>query len=120
MTIPPIRWNDDGSNTFALIGTEEDIQAAVAGVPTAVQVDIEEVGGTAVRPEQVRGQLSNQQRKAVKTAVTVGYYDTPRGTTIERIADEMGCAHSTASEHLQRAESKVMASLFDSSHENLR
>ena len=113
MTVPPVEWNADGSSTFTLVGTEEDIQAAVDGVPEDVPVDVERVGGTSVRPEDVRGALSDRQRETVETAAAVGYYDTPRDATTEDVASEMGCAPSTAAEHLQRAESKVMTALFD-------
>lgn len=113
MTIPPVEWNDDGSSTFTLIGTEEDIQAAVEGVPRDIPVDVERVGGTSVRPESILGELSDRQSETVETAVDSGYYDTPRDATITEIAEEMQCARSTAAEHLQRAESKVMTSLFD-------
>jgi len=112
LTVPPVQWNDDGSSTFALIGTEGDIQAAVDGVPEGIPVDVERVGGTDVRPESVRGDLSDRQRETVETALEVGYYDTPRNATIEDVAAETACARSTAAEHLQRAETKVMASLF--------
>lgn len=112
MTIPPVEWNDDGSSTFTLVGTEEDVQAAIEEVPESIPVDVERVGGRSVHPESVRGELSDRQRETVEAAVTVGYYDTPRDATTERVADELGCARSTAAEHLQRAEAKVMTSLF--------
>lgn len=113
MTIPPVEWNADGSSTFTLVGTEEDIQDAVNGVPDAVTVDIEQVGGSAVHRETVRGALSDRQRETVTAAVAVGYYDIPRKATLADIANEMQCARSTAAEHLQRAEAKIMVSLFD-------
>jgi hypothetical protein len=112
MTIPPVEWNDDGSSTFTLVGTEADIQAAVEEVPETVPVHVERVGGRSVRPESVVGELSDRQREAVETAVSVGYYDTPRGATTETVAEELGCARSTAAEHLQRAEAKTMRALF--------
>ncbi len=113
MTIPPVEWNADGSSTFTFVGTEEDVQAAVDGVPKNVPVDIERVGGASVRPDGVRGELSDRQRETAETAAAVGYYDTPRDATIEDVASDMECAPSTAAEHLQRAESKVMTALFD-------
>jgi hypothetical protein len=113
LTVPPVEWNDDGSSTFVLVGTDADIQSAVDGVPEDVPVVVERVGGTSVRPESVRGTLSDRQYETVETAVAAGYYDTPRDATIADIAAEVDCARSTAAEHLQRAESKVMAALFD-------
>lgn len=77
MTVPPVEWNDDGSSTFTLVGTEADVQAAVEEVPEGIPVDVERVGGRSVRPESVRDELSDRQRETVETAVSAGYYDTP-------------------------------------------
>lgn len=114
MTVPPIECNEDGSNTYTIIGTEADIQTAVDGVPDGVDVTVETVGGKRVAADSVVGQLSARQREAVETALALGYYDVPRDGTTEDVADELGCATATAAEHLQKAESTVMASLFDS------
>ena len=114
MTIPPIECNDDGTNTFAIVGTEADIQAAVDGVPDGVGVTVERVGGKCVAADSVVGRLSARQREAVEIALELGYYDVPREATTEDVGDELGCATSTAAEHLQKAEIRVMSSLLDS------
>ncbi|SEQ38084.1 helix-turn-helix domain-containing protein [Natrinema salaciae] len=113
MTVPPIECNEDGSTTYTIVGTEADIQAAVDGVPDAVGVTVEAVGGKRVAPDSVVGRLSPRQRDAVETALELGYYDVPRDATSEDVADELDCATATAAEHLQKAESAVMASLFE-------
>ncbi|GAB3676029.1 helix-turn-helix domain-containing protein [Halopiger thermotolerans] len=113
MTVPPIECNRDGSNTFTIIGSEGDIQAAVEDVPSGVGVTVDAVGGTAVAPERVTDRLAPRQRAAVEAALECGYYDVPRRATIEDIADELGCATATAGEHLQKAEAAVMGALFD-------
>ncbi|WP_440007210.1 helix-turn-helix domain-containing protein [Halomicrococcus sp. SG-WS-1] len=113
MTVPPIECHEDGSSTFTMIGTEADIQAAVDGVPEGVGVDVEAVGGETVAPGGVVGRLSVRQREAIETALAVGYYDVPRDATSDDVAREMDCATATASEHLQKAESKLVAALFD-------
>lgn len=113
LTVPPVAWNSDGSSTFVLVGTEADIQAAIEGVPPAVSVDVDRVGGEAVRPERVRGRLSDRQRTAVSAAVSLGYYETPRRATLEDVAAAIDSAPSTAGEHLQRAEAKLLTALFD-------
>lgn len=114
LTVPPIECNEDGTNTFAIVGTETDIQAAVDGVPDAVEVTVERVGGERVAADSIVGRLTDRQRDAVEAALELGYYDVPRGATNEAVADELGCATATAAEHLQKAESAVMASLFES------
>ena len=113
MTIPPAKWNADGSHTLTLVGTEADIQAAVSEAPDGVTIDIESVGGRKVAPTSVVNELSSRQREAVSTAVELGYYDIPREAIIEEIARELGCTTSTTAEHLQKAESTVMNSLLE-------
>ncbi len=113
MTVPPIECNDDGTNTFTVVGTETDIQTAVDGVPEGVGTTLEQVGGKRVAADSVVGRLSPRQREAVETALELGYYDVPRTATSEDIARELGCATATAAEHLQKAESTVMASLLE-------
>jgi hypothetical protein len=112
MTIPPARWNADGSYTFAIVGREKDIQRAIDGVPDGVRVDIDSVGGTKVTPDSVIGRLSSRQREAVEVAIRLGYYDPQRKATSEDIAHELDCSTSTAAEHLRKAESKIFTGLF--------
>ena len=56
--------------------------------------------------------LTAEQYELLETAIERGYYDTPRDATAETVAGELGCARSTAAEHLQRAEANVIRSLF--------
>jgi predicted DNA binding protein len=42
-------------------------------------------------------------------AVELGYYGSPRAGTVEDVADELGCARSTAAEHLRKAEATVLS-----------
>lgn len=112
MTIPPATWNPDGSYTFTVVGRDADIQSAVDNVPDGVRVDVESVGGQRVAPDNVTGTLSERQREAVETAVSVGYYEIPRSATTADVAAELGCSTSTAAEHLRKAESKLIGGLF--------
>ncbi|QLG50844.1 helix-turn-helix domain-containing protein [Natrinema halophilum] len=112
MTVPPIECNDDGTNTFTIVGTETDIQSAVDGVPDGVGVTVEQVGGKRVAADSVVGRLSDRQREAVATALELGYYDVPKTATSADVARELGCATATAAEHLQKAESTVFESLI--------
>ncbi|WP_255152618.1 helix-turn-helix domain-containing protein [Halorarius halobius] len=49
-----------------------------------------------------------RQREALQVAVALGYYDTPREATHADIAEELGCAPNTASDHLQNGEAKLV------------
>ncbi len=112
LTVPPIECHDDGSSTFTLVGTDAAIQAAVEGVPEGVTVTIDAVGTGRVAANDPSRSLSPRQRETVQAALRVGYYDVPREATTADVADEIGCATATASEHLRRAERRVLSSLF--------
>lgn len=52
--------------------------------------------------------LTSRQREILRTAISSGYYQRNRSTSIEDIAESVGIASSTAWEHLTVAEGKVM------------
>ena len=49
-----------------------------------------------------------RQREILNVAFERGYYDIPRETTLEEIADEIGITKTTASNHLRKAERRVI------------
>ena len=52
--------------------------------------------------------LTERQRRIVRTALSKGYYDTPRECSLTDLADSLDIAKSTASETLHRAEEKII------------
>jgi predicted DNA binding protein len=54
--------------------------------------------------------LSDRQHEAVETALSMGYFDWPRETDIEAVADALDVAHPTALEHLRRGQRKLLDS----------
>lgn len=113
LTIPPIALNQDETVTLTLVGAQSDIQAVVDELPEAVDLTVEEVGGSQVAIDSIIDSLSSQQRDAIEVAVALGYYDMPRNVTIEQIATEMECATATAAEHLRKAESRIITTLIE-------
>jgi len=57
--------------------------------------------------------LSPRQREVLWIAHREGYFEIPRETTTEAIADEVGVDRRTAEEHLRKAERKVIDALAD-------
>ena len=112
LVLPPLAYGGDGSATISVFGPLEEVQAAVEEVPAPFEVTIGEVSGMGATPGLAGALLSPRQREAVEVAIEVGYYDVPRVGDHEAIAERMGCAPSTAAEHLRKAESKVIRATF--------
>jgi predicted DNA binding protein len=56
--------------------------------------------------------LTDRQREAIRTAFHAGYFDRPRRSDAETVADAIGIAQSTLSQHLRAAERKLLEELF--------
>ena len=63
-----------------------------------VQVDLGDIAGT----------LTKRQLAVLTTAVEAGYYESPRRTSTENLANAFGLARTTLEEHLRKAEAKVL------------
>jgi len=103
----------DGNMYARVVGDSEPLQQAFEEMPDGIDVQVNEIGGFRGSMDDPRVTLSNRQLEAVETALELGYYDTPRGTTHESVAAELGCAPPTASDHLQRAEAKLIRAALD-------
>ena len=55
--------------------------------------------------------LTSKQSNAVLLGLRHGYYSLPSGTDIQRLADGAGLSSSTFSEHLRKAESRILQNL---------
>ena len=52
--------------------------------------------------------VTPRRRKVLNKALEAGYFDIPRGSTLQEIADDLGIAKTTASQHLRKAEQNIM------------
>jgi predicted DNA binding protein len=64
-------------------------------------------------PSGVAPDLTARQREVLLTAVEAGYYELPRESTTEEIADGVGIGRRTAEDHLRRAERKLVEALVE-------
>jgi len=106
----PVEFRGDRTMRLALVGPAEDLQSAIDALPAELTVDVTSVGeyGGAVGDS-----VTDRQREALDAAWKAGYYAVPRECTIEEVADDLGCAVSTASALLRRAERELVADAFD-------
>lgn len=63
------------------------------------------------RHDPLRSVLTDRQAEAFRTALSLGYYESGSGVTIEDIADRLGVHRSTAGEHVKRAENALLSEL---------
>lgn len=99
----------DGRMDARVVGDPAALQDGLDEAPDGVTVQVDEIGGPHAGRDRPETALSARQREAVEVAAALGYYDQPRGATHEDVAAELGCAPSTASDHLQNAEAKLVA-----------
>lgn len=111
VVVSPIAYRGDGTVTLTLVGPGQTVQRALDAVPPDITVDVREVGEYDSRRLDTGSSLTDRQFAAVAAAVDCGYYENPRRGTTEDVAEELGCAPSTAAEHLRKAEARVMAKL---------
>lgn len=99
--------------TVRVVGTAADISDAADALPEAVRTDMRVVRLTDYAPERdvLQSALTPRQREVLRAAVDVGYYADPRTATVADVADALGVAPSTVSEHLRKLEARVFARL---------
>lgn len=110
IVVPPIDFLSDGTARVTVVGEPDALQSSLAAVPEGVRLAVERVGeyegGAAFDPG-----LTDRQFEASVAAVETGYYEIPREGSVAAIARELGCSSGTASEHLRKAERKIMESV---------
>lgn len=57
--------------------------------------------------------LTDKQREAVRVAVEAGYYETPRETDLDELADRLEISKSAVSQRLTAVQSNLVTTLFD-------
>ena len=61
----------------------------------------------------ILSRLTPRQKEALQLAYRDRYYDKPRKTTMEKLANEMAISKSTFQTHLRKAEKTILESIMD-------
>lgn len=110
--VPPVEFTAEGTVTFSVFGPSGAVQAAIDRFDEALDATVTEVTGLERTPGMFESRLSDRQRDAIDAALELGYYEIPREADHEDVATAIGCAPSTAAEHLRKAESKLLRSML--------
>lgn len=62
-------------------------------------------------PAAVSCALTRRQHETMSVAADAGYYEVPRESSLDEVADRLDCSESTASTLLGRAESQMVERL---------
>lgn len=110
-----VEVNDDGFK-FDISGSQSAI-GSVLDAYEDVDVDVT-LEGLRDYPETGRSldALTDRQQEVIETAFDHGYYDVPRTASTDDLATHLGLDSSTVSEHLQRAERNLLATVLDGRH----
>jgi predicted DNA binding protein len=76
------------------------------------------VQSTETFKRELEDKLTNRQRDVLETAFVSGYFDWPRGSTAEEVAESLGISAPTFHEHLRAGEQKLMATFFEETAES--
>jgi len=95
----------DRRNEFGIISreklddvlTQEGIQSVVAGLDLVSACQ----------------SLTDVERKTLETAVELGYFETPRDTTLDSLADEFDVSSPAVSKNIRRGQKKIMSSAVE-------
>jgi predicted DNA binding protein len=105
----PVVYEGDGTVRMTLVGEPANFRLLLEGPPEGMDADVRALGEYDRREGTVAGALTDRQYEAVSAAVDLGYYETPAEAELADVGDAIGCAASTASDLLSKAEATVMA-----------
>lgn len=112
MVIPPLDYRSNGMLVFDAVGEPTALEAVLDNLPEGITAEVREVGEYDARPGTFAATLTERQREALAVARDVGYYEVPREGSVAEVAEALGCAPSTASNHLQKAERQLIERMF--------
>lgn len=113
---------DSGEQTIrAEIAQETGVRSVVKGLQASFPETTLRAKHAADRPVETIAEFQNslsesltdKQRSALRAAYFAGYFDWPRGSTAEEVAESMGVSSPTLHNHLRKAERKLLSSFFD-------
>jgi HTH DNA binding domain len=98
---------------ISFLGSKKEVKSFVAQLErTQVTYKVLSAGNATFSRESVFQGLTLPQRRALATAHSNGYFEVPRRMTTESLAKLMGIDKSTLSEHLRRAERRIVDDLL--------
>lgn len=115
--VMPVDYHGGRENCRLLAFTKETLDRAISELSKVAKLRIlaksvvprESARGAITVPvDEFLGTLTKKQLAAFISAMQMGYYQMPKGATVEEIAAKLGTKRSTYEEHLRKAELKIL------------
>jgi DNA-binding NarL/FixJ family response regulator len=107
----PIECLPDGGVRVTVIGNDAAISEAVDDMPESLALSLESMGAHDPDRSDPFASLTERQQEILLTALELGYFETPRETNQEAIAEELGVSTATVGEHLRRIQAELIPSV---------
>ena len=92
------------------------VQSSYPDITVVAKREVEDaVQSTASFRRQLAEKLTARQREVIEAAHAAGYFEWPRGSTAEEVADSLGIAAPTFHEHLRSGERKLIEAFVSES-----
>ncbi|MEF8782401.1 MAG: bacterio-opsin activator domain-containing protein [Haloarculaceae archaeon] len=120
-SVADIHVEDGTARLVAEFAPNVDVRALVEalqrGYPSVGLRSKREVTPTEQTPTGFRKsmdeRLTEKQQSVLRAAYHAGYFEWPRGSTAEELADSMDVSSPTLHNHLRRAQQKLLSAFFD-------
>ncbi len=115
--VMPLLYRDGHEYCNILAFTKDDLKQAITSLTKVANIEILSQSPLAahsarqamtISVDEFLGSLTGRQLGALVDALDMGYYDLPKKTTLEKIANRNSVPSSTFEEHFRKAEVKIM------------
>ncbi|WP_255191311.1 bacterio-opsin activator domain-containing protein [Natronobeatus ordinarius] len=123
-TVREITVEDGIASSVVEVPRDADVRAVIEALSTVYENvtlvakrEVDRPVQTATeRRNRIVDRLTDRQLTALRLAYYGGYFDWPRGSTGEEIAESMGVSPPTMHQHLRNAQREVLTEFFDDRH----
>lgn len=115
LIVEGLRYGPEATTVSGAVVGREVLQGVMEAAGEAVGVTLERVYPLEAEAREESGRLWNltpAQEECIRTALEMGYFEIPRETSSEAVADELGIGKSALLERLRRGESALFEEIF--------
>ena len=115
LIVETLRYRDGEAMIFGAVVGRDVLKGVMAAAGDTVGVKLERIyplESEARETPSQRWDLTPAQEESLRTALEMGYFEIPRATSTEAVADELGISKSAFLERLRRGEQALFRQIF--------